>query len=225
MLCGCSISPFDRTTERIVAKPRIERLRNIALSWPEPPRVDALVGARLIEDGRPGMGPALALAHVILRTNERIEPAAALMLADATVRAAERNGLPPEFLGATLLQESAFDPHAVSPAGAIGIAQFMMSTALDHHVDPFDPYAAIEGAARLLASYVRAYRPVYPDPYSTALAAYNAGPGAVERYGGIPPYPETLQYVQYIDERWGNIAAFEVHGTPLSKSGPRGGGR
>ena len=213
-MCGCSFSPFDRTTERIVAKPQIGRLRDIALSWPEPFDVDALVGARLIEDGRPGMSPTLALAHIVLRTNERIAPAAALMLAAATVRSARRNDLPPEFLGATLLQESAFDPHAISSAGAIGIAQFTIPTALDHHVDPFEPYAAIDGAARLLGTYVRDYRGRYADPFSVALAAYNAGPGAVARYGGIPPYPETLQYVQYIDERWGTIAAFEV-GWPL----------
>ncbi|MHB8148421.1 MAG: lytic transglycosylase domain-containing protein, partial [Vulcanimicrobiaceae bacterium] len=171
-------------------------------------------------DGRPGMQPALALAHIVLRTNERIEPAAALLLAGAAVRAARRNGLPPDFLGATLLQESAFDPNAISSAGAIGIAQFTIPTAIDHHVDPFEPYAAIDGAARLLGEYVSAYRGRYADPFSIALAAYNAGPGAVARYDGIPPYPETREYIQDIDERWGEIAAFEVRGPLLSKHRP-----
>ena len=218
MLCGCTPSPSDRTTERIVAKPQIRRLLNIALSWPEPFHVDALVGARLIEDGRPPMSPTLAIAHIVLRTNERIAPAAALLLSRAAVNDASRYDIPPEFLAATLLQESAFDPNALSPAGAVGIAQFMIPTADDWGVDPFEPYAAIAGAARLLSTYIRRYRGRYADPLSIALAAYNAGPGAVARYGGVPPYPETREYIQDIDERWGNIGAFEVASPGVAKA-------
>jgi soluble lytic murein transglycosylase-like protein len=117
--------------------------------------------------------------------------------------------LPPEFLAATILQESAYDPQALSAAGAIGIAQFEIETADEYGVDAFDPYRAIPGAARLLASYVAAYRPIYADPYAIALAAYNAGPGAVERYRGVPPYHETHDYIALIYERWGRIAGYE----------------
>ena len=82
------------------------------------------------------------------------------------MRAARATSLPPEFLAATILQESAYDPQALSAAGAIGIAQFEIETADEYGVDPFDPYRAIPGAAGLLASYVAAYRPVYADPYA-----------------------------------------------------------
>jgi soluble lytic murein transglycosylase-like protein len=168
-----------------------------------------LFGARLLYDGPPAADPALAVARAVLHTNPRLSPIDALRLADATVRAARRNGLPPEFLAATLLQESAFDPQAISAAGAIGIAQFMPSTADAIGVDPFDPFASIDGAAQLLAQYVRAYGAVYANPYVAALAAYNAGPGAVEVYGGVPPYPETREYVDDIVDRWAKIASYE----------------
>ncbi|HTX57153.1 MAG TPA: lytic transglycosylase domain-containing protein [Candidatus Acidoferrales bacterium] len=167
------------------------------------------MGARLIEDGGPLRSPQLAIARAIMRTNPRITAIGSLALAFATVRAARANALPPEFLAATILQESAYDPQAISAAGAIGIAQFEIGTADRNGVDPLDPYDAIVGAARLLASYVGAYRGVYGNPYALALAAYNAGPGAVQYYRGVPPYRETRDYIQLIYERWGRIAGYE----------------
>jgi hypothetical protein len=108
--------------------------------------------------------------------------------------AATTNGLSPVLLAALLKAESGFDPRAVSPAGAQGIAQFMPGTARGLGLsDPFDPAAAIPAAARLLAGDVRSFGSI-----PLALAAYNAGPGAVARYGGIPPYPETQAYVARI---------------------------
>ena len=105
--------------------------------------------------------------------------------------AALQNGLQPVLLAALLRSESGFDPRAVSPAGAQGIAQLMPATARGLGVsDPFDPAQAVPAAARLLSGHVRSFGSV-----PLALAAYNAGPGAVQRYGGIPPYPETQAYV------------------------------
>jgi soluble lytic murein transglycosylase-like protein len=192
-----------------MAIPNLKYAINAALSWPAPSYVDALMGDRALQDGGPVASPQLAIARAILRTNPRITAVGSLTLAGATVRAARATSLPPEFLAATILQESAYDPQALSAAGAIGIAQFEIETADEYGVDAFDPYRAIPGAARLLASYVDAYRPMYPDPYATALAAYNAGPGAVERYRGIPPYQETREYIALIYERWGRIAGYE----------------
>jgi soluble lytic murein transglycosylase-like protein len=168
-----------------------------------------LFGARPLYDGPPVQSATLAVTRAILHTNVRLSPIDALRLAGATVRAAQRNGLPPEFLAATLLQESAFDPQAVSSAGAVGIAQFMPSTAEGIGIDPFDPFDAIDGAAQLLADYVRTYDARYPDPYAVALAAYNAGPGAVDVYGGVPPYAETREYIDDIVDRWAKIAGYE----------------
>ena len=192
-----------------MAIPNLKYAINAALSWPAPSYVDALIGDRPLQDGGRLRSPQLAIARAILRTNPRITAVGSLALAGATVRAARESSLPPEFLAATILQESAYDPQALSAAGAIGIAQFEIETADEYGVDPFDPYRAIPGAARLLASYVAAYRPRYADPYAIALAAYNAGPGAVERYRGVPPYAETREYIALIYERWGRIDGYE----------------
>jgi len=189
----------------------LSRALNIALSWPTPIHVDALKGALLLRDGAPVAEPDLAIARAILRTNPRIAQADALLFAGATVQAAQANSLPPEFLGATLLQESAYDPRAFSSAGAIGIGQFMPETAQDAGVDPYDPYSSIDGAAALLGGYASAYAFRYADPYATALAAYNAGPVAVEQYRGVPPYDETREYIALIFDRWARIVSYETH--------------
>lgn len=209
MLCGCLPSTSDHIRPVNVADVRLDRTLNTALSWPSPLHVDALLGARLLQDGSRVSYPEIALARAILRTNPRITPIAALVLADTTARAARREALPTEFLGATLLQESAYDPQALSSAGAVGLAQFTLDTAGAEGVDPYDPTSAIDGAARLLGTYVRAYRGVYADAYAAALAAYNAGPGAVAHYHGVPPYAETREYIQDVYERWGRIASYE----------------
>jgi soluble lytic murein transglycosylase-like protein len=171
--------------------------------------VEALAGAVPLHDGGPVAAPELAITRAILHTNPRIDPITALDLAVQTTDAARVEGLPPEFLAATLLQESAYDADAVSSAGAIGIAQFMPSTAAGMGIDPHDPEQAIAGAARLLDGYVSAYQVRYDDNYSAALAAYNAGPGAVTKYRGVPPYPETRDYIATIFDRWARIRSYE----------------
>ena len=164
-------------------------------------------GARLYMDAPRGAGQLTATVRSILRTNPRLAPIDALTLAEATLVAARRAGIDPGFLAATLLQESAYDPRAVSAAGALGIGQFTLGTAEAFRLDPWDPLAAIGGTARVLAIYVAGYRRQGArDPYAFALAAYNAGPLAVARYGGVPPYPETIGYIADIYERWSRIA-------------------
>lgn len=108
--------------------------------------------------------------------------------------AGQRYGVDPALLDAVAKQESAYDPRAVSPAGAQGLMQLMPGTADGLGVtDPFDPTQAVDGAARLLRDLLERFGQV-----DLALAGYNAGPGAVLRYGGIPPYPETQNYVRSI---------------------------
>jgi soluble lytic murein transglycosylase-like protein len=200
----------------------LARALNIALSWPTPAKVDALRGAVLIRDGAKVNKSDLAIARAILRTNPRLGQSAALVFAGETVDAANARGLPPEFLAATLLQESAYDPRAFSSAGAIGIAQFMPETAAGAGVNPYDPFDSIDGAAVLLGDYAAAYAGRYSDPYSAALAAYNAGPLAVEHYGGVPPYPETQTYIALIFDRWARIVSYESfeHDTAADEQKP-----
>jgi hypothetical protein len=113
--------------------------------------------------------------------------------ADLFSRAASRYGVDPSVLAAMANQESGFDSTAVSPAGAQGLMQFMPATAQGLGVNPLDPNSAIDGAARYLSSLTKQF-----GSTDLALAAYNAGPGTVSRYGGIPPYSETQNYVRSV---------------------------
>jgi peptidoglycan DL-endopeptidase CwlO len=113
--------------------------------------------------------------------------------ADLFTRAGSRHGVDPALLAAVAQQESGFDASAVSPAGAQGLMQFMPATARGLGVDPFDPASAVDGAARYLADLTDQF-----GSTELGLAAYNAGPGTVRRYGGIPPYAETQNYVRTV---------------------------
>jgi hypothetical protein len=109
-------------------------------------------------------------------------------------RAAARWGVGAALLAAQLQQESGFDPRARSPAGALGIAQFMPATARQYGLrDPFDASAAIDAQARLMRDLLARFGSV-----PLALAAYNAGPGRVAACGCVPPIAETQAYVQRI---------------------------
>jgi hypothetical protein len=108
-------------------------------------------------------------------------------------QATQRYGLPDGLLSAVAKAESSYNPKAVSSAGARGLMQLMPATAAGLGVDPMNPAQAVDGAARLLKNHLSTF-----DSVPLALAAYNAGPGAVRRYGGIPPYAETQNYVRKI---------------------------
>ena len=108
--------------------------------------------------------------------------------------AAKAAGINPGIFQRQIAQESGWQRYIVSPAGARGIAQFMPETAKSMGIDPDDPVAALYAGARLM----RQNLDMFGGDYAKALAAYNAGPGAVEKYGGIPPYAETRKYVATI---------------------------
>jgi Transglycosylase SLT domain/D-alanyl-D-alanine carboxypeptidase len=114
---------------------------------------------------------------------------------DPIAQAALRWNVPMNLLAAQLYAESGLNPFARSPAGAEGIAQFMPGTARSYGLrDPFDPVEAIDAQAHLMSDLLKRF----DGKVALALAAYNAGPGAVERHGGIPPYAETRAYVARI---------------------------
>jgi soluble lytic murein transglycosylase-like protein len=110
---------------------------------------------------------------------------------------AAKYDISPALLEALVWQESRWNPHAVSPAGARGLAQLMPGTARVMGIDSHNPSANLEGGAR----YLRAQLDTFDGNIEKALAAYNAGPGRVERAGGIPQIAETQNYVAAILSR------------------------
>jgi hypothetical protein len=105
--------------------------------------------------------------------------------------AARRHDLAPELVDAVARQESGYRAAAVSRVGALGVMQLMPATARALGVDPHDPAANLDGGA----AYLKAQLDRFDGRIDLALAAYNAGPGAVLRHGGVPPYRETEAYV------------------------------
>jgi soluble lytic murein transglycosylase-like protein len=114
-------------------------------------------------------------------------------LADA---AADKYGLPRLLVRSVMAAESGFQLDAVSPKGAIGLMQLMPATAQDLGVDPHDPAQNVDAGVR----YLRDLLNRYDGGLWRALAAYNAGPGAVDKYHWVPPYQETINYVSRIDK-------------------------
>ncbi len=110
-------------------------------------------------------------------------------------QAAANNGISPIMLAAVSKVESGFDPSAVSSAGAEGIMQIMPSLAAEMGINAYDPVQAINAGAAILSSNLK----MFGNSVPLALAAYNAGQGAVQQYGGVPPYPQTQNYVKMVE--------------------------
>jgi soluble lytic murein transglycosylase-like protein len=109
--------------------------------------------------------------------------------------AAKKYGIDPALLAGLVKQESGFNPNAGSPAGARGLTQLMPGTAAGLGVsNVLDPAQSLDGGAK----YLKAQLDAFGGDVARALAAYNAGPGAVQRYGGVPPYAETQNYVRAV---------------------------
>jgi soluble lytic murein transglycosylase-like protein len=116
---------------------------------------------------------------------------------ELVTRAAIDAGLPPEFVHSIARAESAYRTDAVSPKGAIGLMQLMPKTAAELNANPYDPAQNAEAGAQYLRELLLKYQ---NDPHQVlkAIAAYNAGPAAVDKYKGVPPYAETVEYVKRV---------------------------
>ena len=124
---------------------------------------------------------------------------------------AKQEGLDPNLLTAVVAAESKFKPNSVSNRGAVGLMQLMPGTARLLGVkNPFNPEQNLRGGAR----YLRQMMELYPDSIATALAAYNAGPGNVRRFGGVPPFPATKRYIK-------NVLKYYAKKVPGSHHSPK----
>ncbi|MBD7922387.1 lytic transglycosylase domain-containing protein [Xanthomonas bonasiae] len=132
--------------------------------------------------------------------------------------AAARHGLSVALLQSLAWSESRYDASAVSPAGAIGVMQLMPATARALAVDPWDPQQNIEGGA----AYLRQQLDRFDGDLERALAAYNAGPGQVQRHAGVPPFRETRAYVAGNLERLAELSVAGAAASTVSLSVPQG---
>ena len=134
-------------------------------------------------------------------------PAPAPAVRDLVTAAAVRHGLAPALVHGVAQAESAYHPDAVSPKGAIGVMQLMPATAQQLEADPRDVAQNIDAGTRLLRELLLKYQDT-ENGVRRALAAYNAGAAAVERFGGVPPFPETQSYVERVLALyWKNVRA------------------
>lgn len=142
----------------------------------------------------PSLSPGVApLRHSPLeKAAETTESVGSVPYQNEITAAASKYGVDPALLAGLVKQESNFNPAARSGVGAKGLTQLMDATARGLGVtDPFDPAQSLDAGAKFLSGLLRQFH----GDQSLALAAYNAGPGAVQKYGGIPPYQETQRYV------------------------------
>src|SRR5882724_3869118 len=120
--------------------------------------------------------------------------------------AARKNGLPPNFVHSVVSAESGYKTDALSPKGAIGLMQLMPATAQTYGVNPHDPSQNVEAGA----AYLRDLLIKYNGDARLALAAYNAGPGAVSKYNGVPPYAETQTYIERVLQKYKKAGGSEA---------------
>jgi soluble lytic murein transglycosylase-like protein len=168
---------------------------------------DALSSATSSTTAAPAATISLASATPATGVSEL--PASVPYGAEITA-AAKRHGLDPALLAGLIEQESGFNANARSGAGAQGLTQLMPGTAAGLGVtDPLDPAQSIDGGAKYLAEQLDRFG----GDVARALAAYNAGPGAVQRFGGVPPYAETQNYVRVVQS---NAAAYRAGSSSVS---------
>ncbi len=171
---------FQRTLQRVQAiESRVRELRGETLQ-PQPFETAFVAPVGFPVGGAPP--PGMHIRPAVQQWTPVVAPIAA------------RYNLDTEFILRVIEAESGGDPRAVSPKGAIGLMQLMPETARALGVqDPYDPVQNIEGGVRYLSHLIHRF-----GDLRLALAAYNAGPSNVQRYGGVPPFPETQRYLERV---------------------------
>jgi membrane-bound lytic murein transglycosylase B len=162
-------------------------------------RPDPVTG-RLVRSLVPAKGP-IPVKHAPADVAQTVE------------RVARQNQLPPQLIHSVIQVESNYDPNAISSKGALGLMQLIPATARRFGVaDVFDPADNIAGGAR----YLKYLLGLYNGDNTLALAAYNAGERAVSRYGGVPPFPETWNYLSRVLHRMSDAPASKETPAPIA---------
>lgn len=145
----------------------------------------------------------LAYAAALHAFNPALDGEHAARLAWRVVAEADAARVDARLIVAIVAVESSWQPSATSSAGARGLGQLMPATAAELGVDPADPEANLHGTVTYVAGLLARYRRFpAPERYARAIASYNAGAAAVDRYGGIPPYAQTQLYVRRVVALW-----------------------
>jgi soluble lytic murein transglycosylase-like protein len=191
---------------------RVSQLQQlIGAAAPQPQAATtATFASQLASATTPTMSAAPPAATAGLATTGASELPADTPFGAEITAAAKKHGIDPALLAGLVKQESNFNPNAGSPAGARGLTQLMPGTAAGLGVsDVLDPLQSLDGGAK----YLRQQLDAFGGDVTRALAAYNAGPGAVQRYGGVPPYAETQNYVRIVQA---NAAQYRAAGATPS---------
>jgi len=190
---------WDRTPVEVLAeaaraalKLPVKDKRELARAAEEVRRAQAAQEAMPTRGGDQGTVIKRAIAYL----NPRLSANEVSTISESILVYCDRYSVDPYLVVAVIAAESRFNPNARSYKGAAGLGQLMPATAAAHGVDPYDPVANLEVAIRIISRNLQKYN---NDPLQ-ALAAYNAGTGAVKRYGGVPPYRETRDYLWKIYE-------------------------
>lgn len=213
---GADSSAASLAGERITTVVRADQrsgklVRSVVVSPHSAPQpktvVPVVVAPRVINPVVPAAEPEQPAVPVTGSLNETVD------------RIAADQNLSPELIHSVIKVESNYNPKAVSPKGAQGLMQLIPSTARRFGVvDAFNPVDNIQGGAR----YLKYLLDLHDGNYTLALAAYNAGEGAVARYGDVPPYPETRNYVQSVAAQYRKNTAAKAK-TPAAKPGDQPG--
>jgi soluble lytic murein transglycosylase-like protein len=186
---------------------RVAQLQSLmGLTAPAPAPAPTAFASQLAAAATTAPAPTAATASAGLMSVGASELPADVPFGAEITAAAKKHGIDPALLAGLVKQESGFNPTAGSPAGARGLTQLMPGTAAGLGVtNVLDPIQNLDGGAK----YLRQQLDAFGGDVTRALAAYNAGPGAVQRYGGVPPYAETQNYVRIVQA---NAAQYRAAG-------------